>query len=68
MKLVPGDRLLVETGRRTGIPCVVNTSFNIRGEPIVNSPMDALKCYFTTGIDVLVIDRFVLEKRRAPAG
>jgi carbamoyltransferase len=55
-------RLLVETGRRTGVPCVVNTSFNIRGEPIVNSPLDALKCFFTTGIDVLVIDRFVLEK------
>ena len=39
-----------------------NTSFNIRGEPIVNTPMDALKCYFTTGLDALVIDRFVLEK------
>lgn len=56
-------RLLVETGRRTGMPCLVNTSFNIRGEPIVNSPSDALKCYFTTGLDALVIGRFVLEKR-----
>ncbi len=55
-------RYLVELGRRTGIPCTLNTSFNIRGEPIVNTPMDALKCYFTTGIDALVIDRFVLEK------
>ncbi len=55
-------RLLVELGRHTGIPCVLNTSFNIRGEPIVNSPSDALKCYFTTGLDALVIDRFVLEK------
>lgn len=55
-------RLLEEVGRRTGIPCVLNTSFNIRGEPIVNSPLDALKCYFTTGLDALVIDRFVLEK------
>jgi carbamoyltransferase len=59
-------RLLVETGRRTGTPCVVNTSFNIRGEPIVNSPLDALKCYFTTGLDALVIDRFVLEKEPRP--
>lgn len=57
-------RMLTELGRRTGIPCVLNTSFNIRGEPIVNSPMDALKCFFTTGLDALVIDRFVLLKRR----
>ncbi|MCG3136104.1 MAG: nebramycin 5' synthase [Planctomycetes bacterium] len=57
-------RLLVEVGRRTGIPCVLNTSFNIRGEPIVNSPMDALKCFFTTGLDALVIGPYVLEKRR----
>ena len=55
-------RLIDEVGRRTGIPCVLNTSFNIRGEPIVNSPLDALKCYFTTGLDALVIGRFVLEK------
>jgi carbamoyltransferase len=55
-------RYLVELGKRTGIPCTLNTSFNIRGEPIVNTPMDALKCYFTTGLDALVIDRFVLEK------
>ena len=55
-------RLLEGVGARTGIPCVLNTSFNIRGEPIVNSPLDALKCYFTTGLDALVIDRYVLEK------
>jgi carbamoyltransferase len=60
-------RLLTEVGARTGIPCVLNTSFNIRGEPIVNSPLDALKCYFTTGLDALVIDRFVLEKGAAGA-
>ena len=55
-------RYLLELGKRTGVPCTLNTSFNIRGEPIVNTPMDALKCYFTTGLDALVIDRFVLEK------
>ncbi len=55
-------RYLRELGARNGIPCTLNTSFNIRGEPIVNSPMDALKCYFTTGLDALVIDRFVLMK------
>lgn len=61
-------RMLVETGKLTGMPCAVNTSFNIRGEPIVNSPLDALKCFFTTGLDALVIDRFVLEKPERPAG
>jgi carbamoyltransferase len=55
-------RLIEAVGARTGIPCVLNTSFNIRGEPIVNSPLDALKCFYTTGLDALVIDRFVLEK------
>ena len=58
-------RLLEELGARTGIPCVLNTSFNIRGEPIVNSPLDALKCFFTTGLDALVIGRWVLEKETA---
>jgi carbamoyltransferase len=58
-------RLLEAVGARTGVPCVLNTSFNIRGEPIVNSPLDALKCFFTTGLDALVIDRFVLEKGSA---
>ncbi len=61
-------RYLLELGERIGIPCTLNTSFNIRGEPIVNSPMDALKCYFTTGLDALVIDRFVLEKERPASG
>lgn len=58
-------RLIERVGARTGVPCVLNTSFNIRGEPIVNSPLDALKCYFTTGLDALVIDRYVLEKGAA---
>jgi len=61
-------RLLKELGRRTGVPVALNTSFNIRGEPIVNSPTDALKCFFTTGLDALVIDTFVLEKGPARSG
>jgi carbamoyltransferase len=59
-------RMLVELGRRTGIPCSLNTSFNIRGEAIVDTPIEALQCYYTTGLDALVIDRFVLEKPRVP--
>ena len=55
--------------RRTGCPIVVNTSFNVRGEPIVRTPEDAYRCFMRTGIDVLVLEDFVLEKaaQAAPA-
>ena len=46
----------------TGIPCVINTSFNDETEPIVCTPRDALRTYFSSGIDALVIGRHVLEK------
>jgi carbamoyltransferase len=48
--------------KETGTPLVLNTSFNIRGEPIVNSPEDAIKCYLTTGMDFLLIGDFLLIK------
>ncbi len=48
--------------RETGTPLVLNTSFNIRGEPIVNSPADAVKCYLTTGMDFLLIGDLLLVK------
>lgn len=48
--------------RETGTPLVLNTSFNIRGEPIVNSPADAIKCFMTTGMDFLWISDFLLLK------
>jgi carbamoyltransferase len=47
---------------RTGVPSVINTSFNIRGEPIVHSVADALTCYFTTDMDALAIGPYLLEK------
>ncbi len=50
-------------GERTGVPAVVNTSFNIRGEPIVTTVADALKCYFTTDMDALAAGPFLLNKR-----
>lgn len=50
-------------GERTGVPAVVNTSFNIRGEPIVTTVADALKCYFTTDMDALAVGPFLLNKR-----
>ncbi len=43
-------------------PILVNTSFNVRGEPIVNSPSDAYRCFMGTNIDILIIDNFVLYK------
>jgi carbamoyltransferase len=48
--------------KRTGIPMVLETSFNVAGEPIVESPEDAVRCFLSTDIDVLCIDRFILRK------
>lgn len=52
---------------KTGCPVIVNTSFNVRGEPIVESPLDAYKCFMRTEIDVLVLENFVLFKDEQPA-
>ncbi|MFT7625587.1 MAG: carbamoyltransferase [Myxococcota bacterium] len=54
--------LIKAVGERTGVPCVVNTSFNIRGEPIVNSPEDALRCFFTNDMDKLFLGDFLIAK------
>jgi len=59
--------LLEAFGRRTGEHAIINTSFNVKGEPIVCHPRDALRCFFDTGLDALVIGGFVLEKPDAPA-
>ncbi len=48
--------------RRTGVPVLMNTSFNLRGEPIVCRPVEALRCYLATGMDALVIGSFLLDK------
>lgn len=55
-------RLISEVGRRTGVPVVMNTSFNLRGEPIVSSPADAVRTFFSSGMDALVIGSFLVEK------
>ncbi len=47
---------------KTGCPVLVNTSFNVRGEPIVNSPQDAFRCFMGTGVDMLVIGNSILKK------
>src|SRR5918999_65033 len=48
---------------RTGVPVLINTSFNTRGEPIVCTPRDALECFWTSPLDALVIGPFLVEKR-----
>lgn len=55
-------KLLTEVGKRTGHPMVLNTSFNDKGEPIVCSAFDALRCFYSTGIDVLVLGDYVVKK------
>ena len=59
-------KLLESFYQLTGAPMVVNTSFNIRGEPIVCTPEDAYRCFLGTNMDVLVIDRFVIRKQDQP--
>ena len=59
-------RLMKTFERKTGCPVLVNTSFNIRGEPIVNSPLDALNCFLHTAMDVLVLEDCVLRKAEQP--
>lgn len=49
----------------TGIPVVINTSFNLAGEPIVCSPYDAIRTFFTCGMDVLIIGKYLVRKREA---
>ena len=48
--------------RRTGCPVIVNTSFNVRGEPIVCTPEDAFRCFMRTDMDALVLENFMLLK------
>ena len=55
-------KLINEFKKLTGTPIVVNTSFNIRGEPIVNTPSDAYRCFMGTDMDVLVIGNCYLKK------
>jgi len=63
----PGlHRILAAFGARTRCPVLVNTSFNVRGEPIVGRPEDAYRCFMTTDIDVLVLEDCILRKADQP--
>jgi carbamoyltransferase len=59
--------LLQAFHQRAGCPMLVNTSFNVRGEPIVCTPQDALRCFHATDMDVLVLGDFVIERSDLPA-
>ena len=59
-------RLMKAFEAKTGCPVMINTSFNIRGEPIVCRPEDAYRCFMATNMDVLVVERFVLLKGEQP--
>jgi carbamoyltransferase len=55
-------RLIDEFGKRTGVPVIMNTSFNLRGEAIVHTPTDAIRTFFSSGMDALVIGSFIVMK------
>jgi carbamoyltransferase len=54
--------LIRHFGTMSGHPVVLNTSFNVKGEPIVCNPREAIKCFFDTGLDVLVMGSFLIRK------
>lgn len=58
--------LIKSFGKLSGIPILINTSFNIRGEPIVCTPYDAYKCMMGTGIDYLVMGKFLIKRANNP--
>lgn len=60
-------KLLEAFYAQTGCPVLVNTSFNVRGEPIVESPLDAYRCFMRTQMDYLVVGNYLIDKQQQPA-
>ena len=60
-------RVIEAFSERTGYGIIINTSFNVRGEPIVCTPEDAYRCFMRTEMDVLVLGNLVLDKKKQPA-
>ena len=56
-------RLIQAFEKRRGVPLVLNTSFNVMGEPIVNTPAEAVRCFYSTGMDALAIGDYVIVKQ-----
>ncbi len=59
-------RLVEAFHRSTGVPVLLNTSFNVAGEPIVETPSDAIRCFLGTNIDVLLLEGHLLVKDGIP--
>ena len=59
-------RLMKAFERQTGCPVMINTSFNVRGEPIVCTPEDSFRCFMGTDIEILAVGNAYLEKGRQP--
>ena len=57
-------KLIKLFGDATGVPVILNTSFNLKGDPIVNTPLDAFRTFSISEMDLLVLDRYLIEKRR----
>ena len=55
-------RLLLEAGKATGLPVLYNTSFNLFGDPLVSTPRDAVRSFYSSGIDALFVGNFLIEK------
>jgi carbamoyltransferase len=55
-------RLLREAGKATGLPVLYNTSFNLFGDPLVSAPRDAVRSFYSSGIDAMFVGNFLLEK------
>lgn len=54
--------LLLRFGEQSCVPVLLNTSFNVMGEPIIESPYDAIRCFFSTGLDYLVLGNYLIAK------
>jgi carbamoyltransferase len=54
--------MIAAFGRKTGVPVVLNTSFNLKGEPMVNTPRDALRTFFSSGLDALIMNNVLVRK------
>ncbi len=59
--------LIHQFGELTGEYLILNTSFNIMGEPIICHPREAIRCFYDSGIDVLILGNYILEKKKCQA-
>jgi carbamoyltransferase len=51
--------------QKTGVPVILNTSFNLKGQPIIETPRDALMTFFGCGLDALIVGNFLVRKERS---